>query len=45
MVGALVLALIGQRGPGSVVSGVDAPESSTIEQTVPAGEPSEQTPE
>ena len=45
MVGALALALIGQRGPGSVVSGVDAPESSAIEQTIPASETSEQTPE
>ena len=45
MVGALVLALLGQRGPGSVVSGVDAPVSGTVEQAVPAGEPSEQTPE
>ncbi len=45
MVGALVLALMGQRGPGSVVSGVDAPEPDAIEQNVPATEPSEQTPE
>ena len=43
MVGALVLAIMGQRGPGSVVSGVDAPETAPIE-TVPAAPASEETP-
>ena len=31
MVGALVLAIIGQRGPGSVVSGVDTPAAAPVE--------------
>ncbi len=38
MVGALVLAIMGQRGPGSVVSGVDAPASTAVEDAVPATE-------
>ena len=35
MVGALILAIIGQRGPGSVVGGIDAPDAAPLE----AGEP------
>ena len=31
MVGAMVLAILGQRGPGSVVSGLDAPEITVEE--------------
>ena len=31
MLGALVLAIIGQRGPGSVVSGLDAPPATPVE--------------
>ena len=38
MVGAMVLAILGQRGPGSVVSGLDGPE-------VPIEAPSETAPE
>ena len=30
MIGALVLAIIGQQGPESVVSGIEAPESTPI---------------
>ncbi len=38
MVGAMVLAILGQRGPGSVVSGLDGPEA-------PIEAPSETAPE
>ena len=31
MVGALVLAILGQRGPDSVVGGIDAPASTPVE--------------
>ena len=43
MGGALVLAIMGQRGPGSVVSGVDAPVTAPFE-TVPAPPPPEEEP-
>ena len=36
MIGALVLAIMGQRGPGSVVGGIDAPETVPLEDLVPA---------
>lgn len=36
MAGALLLAIIGQRGPASVLGGIDAPEPAPVE----AGEPS-----
>ena len=42
VVGAMVLGIIDQRGPGSVVSGLDAP---TAPVEVPAGEPAATTPE
>ena len=49
MVGAMVLAIMGQRGPGSVLSGVAGPapsaveEPAPVEQTTPADtEPEEQ---
>ena len=42
VVGAMVLGIIDQRGPGSVVSGLDAP-AAPVE--VPASEPAETTPE
>ena len=47
MVGALVLAIMGQRGPGSVVSGVDAPASAPVEDAnaTTATEASDETPE
>ena len=35
MIGALVLAILGQQEPGSVVSGVDTPDAAAVE-TVPA---------
>lgn len=38
MVGALVLAIMGQRGPGSVVSGVESPPGATSEDTVSTNE-------
>lgn len=36
MIGALVLAIMGQRGPGSVVGGIDAPDTVPLEAVVPA---------
>ncbi len=42
IVGAMVLGIIGQRGPGSVISGLDAP---VVPVEVPAEEPAETTPE
>lgn len=37
MIGALVLAIMGQRGPGSVVGGIDAPDNTVpLEDLVPA---------
>ena len=41
MVGALLLGILGQRGPGSVVSGVDAPISAPVEPVTPASPPDE----
>ena len=35
MVGAMVLAILGQRGPGSVVSGLDGSAPAPVETTVP----------
>lgn len=42
IVGAMVLGIIGQRGPGSVISGLDAP---TVAVEAPAEEPAGTTPE
>ena len=42
MIGALVLAILGERGPGSVLSGVDAP--ATPLSTAPAIPPPAETP-
>ena len=36
MIGALVLAIMGQRGPGSVVGGIDGTETVPLEDLVPA---------
>ena len=36
MVGAMVLAIMGQRGPGSVLSGIEAPAAAPVETTAPA---------
>ena len=36
MVGAMVLAIMGQRGPGSVVSGLGGPAPAPVETAVPA---------
>jgi len=36
MVGAMVLAIIGQRGPGSVLSGVEGPAPVAVEESAPA---------
>ena len=41
MFGALVLGILGQRGPGSVVSGVDAPVTAPAEPATPAPPPDE----
>ena len=41
MIGALVLAIIGQRGPGSLLSGVDAPAAAAppVEAATPEAPP------
>ncbi len=39
MVGALILGILGQQGPGSVISGVDAPVSAPEETVTPAAAP------
>ena len=36
MAGALLLAIIGQRGPGSVLGGIDAPETAPAAAEEPA---------
>ena len=36
MAGSLLLAIIGQRGPGSVLGGLDAPEATPVEVEEPA---------
>ena len=36
MAGSLLLAIIGQRGPGSVLGGLDAPEAAPVEVEEPA---------
>ena len=36
MAGSLLLAIIGQRGPGSVLGGIDAPETAPVEVEEPA---------
>src|SRR5579864_2544729 len=36
MLGALALAIIGQRGPGSLVSGTAAPPAAPVQQPAPA---------
>ena len=39
MVGAMVLAILGQRGPGSLLSGIDAPAAPAAQtEPAPAGE-------
>ena len=43
MVGAMVLAIQGQRGPGSLLSGLDAPAPAPAAQTEPA--PVEESPD
>ena len=44
MVGAMVLAILGQRGPGSLLSGIEAPAApAPAAQTAPA--PDEESPE
>ena len=35
MVGALILGILGQQGPGSVISGVDAPEETVTPAAAP----------
>ena len=49
MIGALVLAIMGQRGPGSVLSGVDSPQTVPAADVAPsedlADEPSGNAPE
>ena len=46
MVGAMVLAIMGQRGPGSVLSGVEGPapvDTAPVEESVPVdAEPAEE---
>ena len=49
MVGAMVLAIMGQRGPSSVLSGVAGPAPAAVEESAPAeaepAEPPAETPQ
>ena len=44
MVGAIVLAILGERGPGSVLSGVDAPPAAPVEAAPVEAPPAEPVP-
>ena len=44
MVGAIVLAILGERGPGSVLSGVDAPPAAPVEAAPVEAPPAEPAP-
>ncbi len=43
MAGSLLLAIIGQRGPASVLGGVDAPETAAVEEPATLPEPAATT--